>query len=157
MRKMGFLNKLYKEKKIQLVEPSENIKEAYIERSMESITSAKTLFRINHLKDAVALTYYSMYYSLLALLFRTGIKCENHTGAIMLLKEVFNIDNVKIAKAKKERIDKQYYVDFSVKKEEVNKMVQTAEEFNAEILDFIEKLDNDKIEIYQKTTKSKLI
>jgi len=157
MRKMGFLNKLYKEKKIQLVEPSENIKEAYIERSMESITSAKTLFRINHLKDAVALTYYSMYYSLLALLFRTGIKCENHTGAIMLLKEVFNIDNVKIAKAKKERIDKQYYVDFSVTKEEVNKMVQTAEEFNAEILDFIEKLDNDKIEIYQKTTKSKLI
>ena len=75
----------------------------------------------------------------------------------MLLKEVFNIDNVKIAKAKKERIDKQYYVDFSVTKEEVNKMVQTAEEFNAEILDFIEKLDNDKIEIYQKTTKSKLI
>src|SRR3989344_1991227 len=150
MKKAGFLARLKKEKKIQAVEPSEEIKTAYLQRSEESLRSAKALLQINNLKDAVALAYYSMYYSLLALLFRTGIKCENHTGAIMLLKEVFNIDNVKIAKAKKERIDKQYYVDFSVTKEEVNKMVQTAEEFNAEILDFIEKLDNDKIEIYQK-------
>ncbi len=150
---MSFLNRLYKEKKIQIVEPNENVKKAYLERSLESITSARTLYKINNLKDAVALTYYSMYYSLLALLFRTGIKCENHTGTILLLKEVFNINDTRIEKAKKERVDKQYYVDFTVTKEEVQEMIRTAEEFNAEILDFAEKLNNEKIENYRKKAK----
>jgi uncharacterized protein (UPF0332 family) len=34
-----------------------------------------------------------MYYSVLALFFATGIKCENHTAAIILLREIFAIDN----------------------------------------------------------------
>jgi len=39
------------------------------------------------------MAYYSMYYSVLALFFATGIKCENHTAAIILLREIFAIDN----------------------------------------------------------------
>ncbi len=140
MKKTGFLVKLKKEKKIQVVEPSEEIKSAYLQRSEESLRSAKALFQINSLKDSVALTYYSMYYSSLALLFRIGIKCENHTGAIMLLKEIFGLDNKKIAAAKKERVDKQYYVDFSVTKEEVSEMIVVAEEFNSQLLHFIDTL-----------------
>ncbi len=131
MKKITFLNKLYKEKKIQIVEPSENIKIAYLERSNESLNSAKTLYKINNLNDSVALSYYSMYYSLLSLLFKVGIKCENHTGGIILLKEVFNIDNAVILKGKTDRVDHQYYVDFSVTKEEVDNMIKTAEEFNS--------------------------
>ena len=46
MKKMSFLNKLYKKKKLQLVEPSENVKTAYLQRSDESLTSAKTLLKI---------------------------------------------------------------------------------------------------------------
>lgn len=60
MKKAGFLSKLRKEKKIQFVEPSTDLKTAYFERSAESLQSAKVLFKINNLKDAVALTYYSM-------------------------------------------------------------------------------------------------
>ena len=154
MKKTSFSTKLKKEKKIQVVEPSEEIKVAYLQRSEESLRSAKALFQINNLKDSVALTYYSMYYSLLALLFRIGIKCENHTGAIMLLKEIFDLDNEKIAVAKKERVDKQYYVDFSVTKEEVSDMIIIAEEFNSQLLHFIDTLNQNKIEKYQeKVTK----
>ncbi|MEK6905791.1 MAG: HEPN domain-containing protein [Nanoarchaeota archaeon] len=149
MKRTSFLTKLKKEKKIQVVEPSEEIKVAYLQRSEESLRSAKALFQINNLKDSVALTYYSMYYSLLALLFRIGIKCENHTGAIMLLKEIFDIDNEKIAAAKKERVDKQYYVDFSVTKEEVSDMIIIAEEFNSQLLHFIDTLNQNKIKKYQ--------
>lgn len=144
--------KLKKEKKIQVVEPSEEIKTAYLQRSEESLRSAKVLFQINNLKDSVALTYYSMYYSLLALLFRTGIKCENHTGAIMLLKEIFEIDNEKIAAAKKERVDKQYYIDFEVTKEEVSEVIIVAEEFNSYLLNFMDNLNQNKIKEYREKT-----
>jgi uncharacterized protein (UPF0332 family) len=150
MRRINFLAKLKQEDKLQLVEASEEIKTAYLERSAESLRSAKALFEINNLKDSVALTYYSMYYSLLALLFKTGIKCENHTGAIMLLKEVFDLNNDKISRAKKERVDKQYYVDFSVTKEEVSELIEVAEEFNSNLSNFIDSLNSEKIINYRK-------
>ena len=112
MKKLDFLHRLSQEKKLQIIEPSEDIKKAYLERSRESLTSAKALLKIGTLKDAVALSYYAMYHSLLALLFRTGIKSENHIASSMLLKRVFDLDNASISKAKKDRVDNQYYVDF---------------------------------------------
>ncbi len=50
-----------------------------------------------------------------------------------------------ISYAKKERIDKQYYVDFKILKEEVEELIEAAEIFNSKILDFIEKLNSEKI------------
>lgn len=149
MKKASFLTRLYKERKLQFVEPSENVKIAYLERSEESLSSAKMLLKIGNLKDSVALAYYSMYHCLLALLFRTGIKSENHTGAIILLKDVFGKDNTNILKAKKERVDKQYYVDFKVTEKEVEDSITTAEEFITDIREFIEKLKEEKINNYR--------
>lgn len=150
MKKISFLAKLNKEGKLQEVEPSEEIKEAYLQRSNESLLSAKTLLKIGNLKDSVALAYYSMYHSLLAALFRIGIKCENHAASIILLKEVFGLDNTKISKAKTERVDKQYYVDFEVNKQEAENSIKTAEEFIAEMNNFIATLTEEKIKEYQK-------
>lgn len=87
-----------------------------------------------------------MYYSLLALLFRVGIKSENHTASIILLKELFGLDNSEILKAKKERIDKQYYIDFKIAEGDIKQMIKTAELFNAELFDYIEKLGAESIE-----------
>lgn len=149
-KKISFLAKLNKEGKLQEVEPSEEIKKAYIQRSNESLSSAKTLLKIGNLKDSVALSYYSMYHSLLATLFRIGIKCENHAASIILLKEVFGLDNTKISKAKTERVDKQYYVDFEVNKQEAENSIKTAEDFITEINNFIETLTEEKIKEYRK-------
>ena len=151
MKKISFLIKLNKEGKLQEVEPSDKIKDAYIQRSNESLSSAKTLLKVGNLKDAVALSYYSMYHCILAALFRIGIKCENHTASIILLKEVFGIDNSKIAKAKSERIDKQYYVDFTVNQEEVSNSIRIAEGFIAEVNDLIATLNEAKIKIYRES------
>ncbi len=60
-----------------------------------------------------------MYYSILGLFFRCGVKSENHTGTIIILKELFEVENSEIQKAKKERVDKQYYVEFKATKKEV--------------------------------------
>lgn len=146
MKKQGFFVKLHQEGKLQLVEPSEEITESYLTKSDSHLESAKLLSNNDRLEECVSLTYYSMYYSVLALFFRTGIKCENHSASIILLKEVFNIDNMVISYAKKERIDKQYFVDFSIAKDEVEELIISAEIFNSKILDFIEKINNEMIE-----------
>jgi uncharacterized protein (UPF0332 family) len=146
MKKISFLIRLNKEGKLQEVEPSDEIKKAYLQRSDESLTSAKALLKIGNLKDSVALAYYSMYHCLLAALFRIGIKCENHSAAIILLKEVFGVDNTGISRAKSERVDKQYYVDFAVNRTEAESAIKSAEEFISEMNYLIATLNEEKIE-----------
>lgn len=93
------------------------------------------------------MAYYGMYHSLLALLFKCGIKCENHAASILLLKEVFNENNLvkEISFAKKERIDKQYYTDFELTKQDCEDMVKKAENFIIEIKKIIKDLNEEKI------------
>ena len=148
MKKASFLLKLHEEGKVRECEPSLNLKKAYLSRAAESLSSAKALLKMGNLRDSVALSYYSMYHALLALLFRTGIKCENHSAAIVLMKDAFGLDNSAISKAKEERVDKQYYVDFEVQKEEAAEAIAVAEEFIAKITDFAEKLSEEKMKDY---------
>ena len=137
MKRADFLTKLKKEGKLNLVEPSEEIKQSYLEKSESNLVSAKILLENNRLEESVTLAYYSMYHSLVALLFKSGIKSENHTASIILLKEIFEIDNSEISFAKKERVDKQYYVDFEITKKQVEDSIKKAEIFNSQMFDFI--------------------
>jgi uncharacterized protein (UPF0332 family) len=89
-----------------------------------------------------------MYHCLLAALFGIGIKCENHSASIILLKEVFGVDNASISKAKSERVDKQYYVDFAVTKQEAFNSIKIAEEFINEMNDLIAGFNEVKIGEY---------
>jgi len=150
MRKQDFLKKLREEGKLKLVGPSEEVKQAYLQKSASYLDSAKLLLKNKKLEEAVSMAYYSMYYSLLAIFFKTGIKSENHTASIMLLKELFGLDNSEILKAKKERIDKQYYIDFKIVESDVKDLIKTAERFNAIIFNFLEKMSLSEIEKIRK-------
>lgn len=130
---------------MKLVSPSIAIKQSYLEKSESNLSSAKLLSANEKLEESVTMAYYSMYNSVQALLYVVGIKCQNHTASIILLKELFALDNTEILDAKKERIDKQYYVGFKIAKAEVIELTKTAEQFNAKLLDFIEKLNADEI------------
>jgi len=149
MKKINFLKKLCKEDKLKCVEPSEEIKNSYIEKSESNLISARILLENNRLEESVSLAYYSMYHILTALFFAVGIKCENHTGSIILLKDIFNIDNSEISFAKSERIDKQYYIDFHINKQEVIETIQKSEIFRKTLFDFISKLNTEKINAYK--------
>ena len=153
MKKISFLAKLFDEGKLQLVNPSEEIKDSYIKKSESNLISAKILLENNKLEESVSLVYYSMYHILTALLFKVGIKCENHSASIILLKELFSIDNSGIFFAKEERVDKQYYTDFNITKQEILEAIRIAENFNKRLLDFISKLDNQKIKEYREKFK----
>jgi len=148
MKRKELLRQLKKTGKLALVEPSNHVMKAYLKKSENSLLSAKLLQKNNLLEESVSMAYYSMYYNVLALFFKTGIKCENHSIAIWLIKKIFHLDNSALVFAKKERIDKQYYVDFSVSKKDVNDLVAITERFNATIIDFVDRLNNDKVDQY---------
>lgn len=157
MKKQNFLNKLKQENKLELVEPSEEIKESYLEKSATSLKASQILVESKLLEESVSMSYYAMYHSLVALMFKCGIKCENHTGNILLLKELFNENELyeMISDAKEERIDKQYYVDFEITKEDTEKMIEKSQEFVTKIKLIIEKLTHEEVEEIR--TKFKLL
>jgi uncharacterized protein (UPF0332 family) len=144
------LKKLYNDKDLQLVAPNDVVKVAYLKKSDSFLASARLLRDNERFEESVSLTYYSMYYSVLALFFATGIKCENHSAAIILLDEIFGIDNSAIKSAKSERIDKQYYVATAPVRSEVISLIKTAELFNAGLLDVVDRLTKDKIDAFRK-------
>ena len=145
-----FLNKLKNEEKLGLVEPSENIGESYSDKSANCLKSAKLLLQNNLYENSVSMSYYAMYNQLTALLFMAGIKCENHAGSILLLKLLFNEEELfkLISNAKKERIDKQYYV--TTEKDEITKeiaeeLLKNAENFVLKMKLLIKRLTHEQI------------
>lgn len=146
---MKLLNKLFKESKLQAVEPSDYICKSYINKSESNLMAAKLLLENNMFEESTSLVYYSMYNLVLALMFRIGIKSENHSASIFLLKEIFGIDNKDIKYAKRERIDKQYYTGFKVIKNEVEAGIILAEDFSRDLNGFILGLNNNSIKEYK--------
>src|SRR3989338_9292281 len=140
MKKINFLKKLRKQGKLELVESSEELKQSYIIKSESNLISAKILLNNDKFEESVGLAYYSMYHLLTALLFKIGIKSENHSASIILLKDLFGQNNKDIFEAKTERLDKQYYVDFIITKKDVEDAIMKAEVFNSKMIDFISKI-----------------
>ncbi len=149
MKSIIFLNKIKKEGKLELINPSEEIADSYIKKAESHFESAKILFAAEKSEESISMAYYGMYHSLLALLFKCGIKSENHTASIILLKELFNEDKLakEIEFGKKERIDKQYYVDFKLTKLDCKEMINKTEDFILEIKIIMKNLNNEKISI----------
>ena len=146
---MNFFKKLVKEGKLGLVNASEEVKQAYINKSESNLISAKILLKNERLEESISLAYYSMYNLILALFYKTGIKCENHTASILLLKQVFYYPIDDISFAKKERVDKQYYFDFKIARKDVDDLIRTAENFNSKILNFISKINTKDVITYR--------
>lgn len=119
---------------------------AYLKKSESHIVSARLLLDNDLFEQSVSMAYYSMYYSVFALFFTAGIKCENHSAAIILLKDIFDIDNTELERATIERIDNQYYVTSAPIRGEVVALIRTAESFNADLRNAIDRLTNEKIE-----------
>jgi uncharacterized protein (UPF0332 family) len=149
MKNRDFLKIIIKQNKLEIIEESEEVGRSYLGKSESNLISAKLLFENNLFEEAVSLAYYSMYNLVMSLFYRVGIKCENHSASVFLLKDIFELDNSSLFFAKKERLDKQYYTDFIIKKEEVKELIQIAEDFNKNILGFIAKLDAGKVKLYR--------
>lgn len=159
MKSIHFLLKLKKEEKLKITEPSLAVAQSYLQKSASHLESAKLLAKAGKLEEAVSLAYYGMYHCLLALLFRCGIKSENHSASIILLEELFQQQQLaeEIASGKRERVDKQYYVDFHLTETEVQLMLQKSEEFITQCKILINQLTEEKIKKLREELQHSLI
>ena len=159
MKKQNFLNKIKEEGKLELVEPSEEICDSYLEKADNCLKSAKLLLKNNLYENSISMSYYVMYNSLTALFFKVGIKSENHSASILLFNKLFKRGDLFriISFAKKERIDKQYYVaskhnplNFKLVKESAQDMHIKAENFLVQMKLLIKQINTEQIEKIRK-------
>ncbi|MCK5016184.1 MAG: hypothetical protein KAS32_03850 [Candidatus Peribacteraceae bacterium] len=107
---------LNQKKGIELVEPSDNLRDAYLIKAEESLETLRT----SKSRDwQLTTAYYTIYHGIYSLLMIIGIKCEIHSCTIeftkRFLKEYFTSDDFElIDKAFSARIDSQYYVNRKV-------------------------------------------
>jgi len=151
MKTRDFLNKLKRENKVEIVEPSEEIKSSYLKKAEDCLKSAKILLNNKLYENSVINCYFTMYNSILSILFKLGIKSENHSGSITIFEHLFKEDKLAktIREAKAERIDKQYYIEDRQDKpltESLNKQsIIIAEDFLIKMKIIISRISNEEI------------
>ena len=107
---------LQKKKGIELVEPSDNLREGYLIKAEEALDTLRT----SKSRDwRLTTAYYAIYYGMYSLLMKIGVKCEIHSCTIeftkRFLKDHFSPEDFElIDKAFSARIDSQYYVNREV-------------------------------------------
>ena len=107
---------LNQKKGIELVEPSDNLRDAYLVKAEDALDTLKT----SKSRDwQLTTAYYTIYNSIYSLLMKIGIKCEIHSCTIEFtkryLKDHFTPEDFElIDKAFSARIDSQYYVNRQV-------------------------------------------
>ncbi len=107
---------MQQKKGIELVEPSDNLRDAYLIKAEDALDTLKT----SKSRDwQLTTAYYTIYNGLYSLLMKIGIKCEIHSCTIeftkRFLKDHFSPQDFElIDKAFSARIDSQYYVNRQV-------------------------------------------
>jgi len=150
MKTKKLIKELKKQGRIKLMQESDNIASSYFEKSNNSLKAAKILLKQKLVEESISMSYYAMYNKLLSLLYKVGIKSENHFFSIHVLKYVFNFDNKDMLFAKKERINKQYYSNSNLVEKDAKEMVKLSEKFIEEMDLFIDKISLEDIDNYKK-------
>lgn len=138
----------FKQKKgIKIVEPNRRLSESYLTKADNALNSIEC----NKFKEwKLATAYYSMYFSVYAILTKIGIKCEIHQCTIEFtrkyLSEFFNESDIDLLQiALKSRIDEQYYIDKEVNEESFTLILENAPRFNDKCSEILLKLNESKI------------
>ncbi len=132
---------------LSLVEPNSDLANAYIKKAEEALES----MRVNIIKDwKISTAYYTIYFSLYAILMKLGVKCEIHSCTIefakRFLREYFEETELDfIGDSLKARVDSQYYTDRTVPDKQYNKMIQKTPEFLVKCKAILIKLNEKKV------------
>ncbi|HJX50300.1 MAG TPA: HEPN domain-containing protein [Candidatus Nanoarchaeia archaeon] len=138
-----------KKEGIQLIEPNENLAKGYIEMSEAAIGTMNRERNIN-MQFAISACYYSMYYSLYAILMKIGVKCEIHTCTLEFMKKLltnfYSKEDFKIInKAFNVRNTSQYYIDKIVSKEDIDFIMSNAPYFLSKSKEILSKINEKDV------------
>ena len=134
---------------IKVTEPNDNLAQGYLkmaENALGTMTREKDFNR----QFSISACYYSMYYSLYAVLMKIGIKCEIHTCTLefmkQLLKDFYSAEDIRIInKAFSARDTAQYYVDKIVTKEDADFIMAKAPLFHSKSKEILSKINENSV------------
>ena len=133
---------------IELIEPNEDLAKAYIKKAEDSLNASLSLE--NNKDWKISSLYYTMYFSIYAILIKIGVKCEIHSCTITfaetfldkhLKKEDLNL----LKKSMKARIDVQYYTNRNISESLYKEMVENSPKFIVKCKNIITKLTDKEI------------
>ncbi|MFW6230748.1 MAG: HEPN domain-containing protein [Nanoarchaeota archaeon] len=133
---------------IEIVEPNENLKDAYLKKAEDSLRAVASLE--DNRDWEISSSYYAMYFSLYAILQKIGVKCEIHSCTInfmkIFLKDHFTEKDIHLLEtSQKARIDAQYYSDRNVSDEIYNMMTTECASFLAKCRQIAHNLTEQEI------------
>ena len=142
---------------IEIVEPNQNMSFSYLKMAEESLEELKRLESKIWIASA---SYYTMYYSLYALMIKIGIKCEIHSCSLLFmrtfLKRFYSTKDIEIInEAFRIRNDMQYYPDRGVLESSVQKIKNYAPDFYANTIAAISKIKEADIKLIQEELRKK--
>jgi len=124
-------------KGIRIVNASNNLTKAYLEKSRNALKSMEVNANAGITEWAISAAYYARYFAVYALLSRIGVRCEIHDCTIALFNYFFGSDVQadmvgQLRQSKQDRIDAQYYsktikVDFNDLKSQAKQFVLVME------------------------------
>ncbi len=143
-----FLRKASKGGQLDIVAPSENVCESYLQKADNCLKSAEILLSSGLYENSATEAYYAIYGSLTALLRKVGIKSENHAVSIAALGTVFGEPRLRklAGEAREKRLDFQYYVDHAATKEAASAMLSKAENFVSAVRSISRRLTSEQTE-----------
>jgi len=138
-----------KKEGIQLIQPNENLSKGYIEMAEAAIGTMNRERNLN-MQFAISACYYSMYYSLYAILMKIGVKCEIHACTLEFIKKLllnfYSKEDCKIiSKAFDARNISQYYVDKIVSKEDTDFIMGNALYFLSKSKEILSKINEKDV------------
>ena len=133
---------------IELIEPNERLAKAYIGKAESSLKASQSLK--DNREWRISSLYYTMYFSVYAILIRIGVKCEIHSCTISFAKAFLNqyLDEDEISflkRAMKARIDTQYYTDKDVPDTFYREMIEKAAHYMTKCKDIISMIPEKNI------------
>jgi len=139
---------LSQSKGIKLVNPSENMARAYLQKTRNALKSMEVNAKAGITEWAVSASYYAKYFAVYAILSKVGVRCEIHDCTIALFNYLFS-DKVppkviqELKQSKEDRIEMQYYSrDITV---DIDKLMAQTKFFILEIEKIIDSLNSEKI------------
>lgn len=134
---------------LEMAEPNDELTKAYLKKAENSLRATGVL---KDNKDwEISSSYYTMYFSLYAILMKIGIKCEIHSCTISFMQNFLNKhftdEEIElIEKSQKARIDTQYYSDRNISDELYERMINNAALFLAKCKKVLNDLAEEEIE-----------
>lgn len=148
-----------KKRGIELIEPNNNLAEAYLLKAENALLSMKA--NEGNTDWEVSSSYYAMYFSVYAILMKIGVKSEIHSCTIEFTKKYlakyFSEEETSLLEdACNARIDMQYYTDRLINEEEHRKIIENTPDFMIKCKDALHKIENPEIEEIRNDLKKRI-